>query len=120
MSVMPATAYVVDDHADFRVAARALLQSAGFHVLGASGDGASALRDLGDTPVDLALVDLYLPGEDGADLARRIVDGAGASTVVLVSSREDAGAGPRVQASGATCFIAKRDLTVGKLRVLLR
>jgi DNA-binding NarL/FixJ family response regulator len=116
---MPATAYVVDDHAGFRVAARALLQSVGYQVVGVAADGPTALRDLRRTPVDLALVDLYLPGEDGVDLTDRIVAEGGATAVFIVSSREDAGTDPRVVASAATGFIAKRDLSASRLRGLL-
>lgn len=117
---MPATAYVVDDHAEFRVAARALLESVGYRVVGVAGDGPSALRDLRSTPVDLALVDLYLPGQDGVDITEQIVAEGCAATVVIVSSREDAGADPRVVESSATGFIAKRDLSAARLRRLLR
>ncbi len=116
--LMPPTAYVVDDHPGFRVAARALLESVGFQVVGVGADGPSALEDLTALPVDLALVDLYLPGEDGVEVTERIVAGALAGTVVIVSSREDAGNEPRVAASPAS-FIAKRDLSAGQLRNLL-
>lgn len=116
---MPATAYVVDDHAGFRRAAHALLESVGYRVVGVAADGLSALRDLRSTPVDLALVDLCLPGEDGVDITDKIVAEGCAATVVLVSSREDADTDPRVMASLANGFIAKRDLSAARLRRLL-
>ncbi len=112
-------AFVVDDHPGFGVATRVLLESIGFRVVGVATDGRSALRDLRNTPVDLALVDLYLPGEDGIDIADQIVVEGCARAVVIVSSREDAGADPRVVASAATCFIAKRDLSADRLRQFL-
>ena len=116
---MPATAFVVDDHAGFRVAARALLESVGYHVVGDCADGAAALRALRGAPVDLVLVDLYLPGEDGVDVSDQLVEMGCAATVVIVSSREDASSDPRVSASRATGFIAKRNLSAMSLRRLV-
>jgi DNA-binding NarL/FixJ family response regulator len=112
------TAYVVDDHAAFREAASALLSNVGFEVVGTASNGREALRELRTRPVDLALVDLYLPGPDGVDVTTDIVAVGAARVVVLVSSREDADTEPRVRSAQAS-FIAKRDLTPSRLRRLL-
>ena len=112
------TAYVVDDHAAFREAASALLSSVGFEVVGTANEGPEAVRELSARPVDLALVDLYLPGPDGVDVTSEIVAMGGARAVVIVSSREDAGTERRVRSALAE-FIPKRDLTPARLRKLL-
>ncbi|MEO9188681.1 MAG: ATP-binding protein, partial [Acetobacteraceae bacterium] len=69
-----ATVLVVEDEADVRDVAGAILRDLGYHVLEAA-DGPAALRLLAnDTePVDLALIDIVLPGGiDGGEVARRL------------------------------------------------
>lgn len=116
---MRPSAYVVDDHAGFRAAASALLGTMGYDVIGSAGDGHAALAELQGVEVDLVLLDLYLPGDDGVEVATQIAAGRSATTVVLVSSREDAGSDARVVAAPIAGFISKRDLSPTRLRALL-
>ena len=63
---------VVEDYADNRVLVAALLNSAGIEVTAAE-DGEALTRILADgAEPDLFLLDLSLPGEDGASLMRRL------------------------------------------------
>ena len=63
---------VVEDYADNRVLVSALLNSAGMAVEAVE-DGAAMARLLADgAEPDLFLLDLSLPGEDGATLMRRL------------------------------------------------
>lgn len=62
---------VVDDEANQRRTLGIGLRLEGFEVTEAA-DGEDALTKLDDGPVDLAIVDLMMPGINGLDLARRI------------------------------------------------
>lgn len=63
---------LVDDVTDIRLGYRMLLELDGFRVIDA-GDGATALAWLNSAHIDVAVVDMYLPGTiDGVDLVDRI------------------------------------------------
>lgn len=59
------TVLIVDDHAEFRVAARAMLENDGFTVVGEAEDGPGALRAAALLRPALVLLDVRLPGGDG-------------------------------------------------------
>ena len=65
------TILVVDDYAVARRILSHTLQKHGHVVVGAS-DGHEALARLDDTAVDLAIIDIAMPGMDGHELAKRI------------------------------------------------
>jgi two-component system, cell cycle sensor histidine kinase and response regulator CckA len=67
------TILLVDDEEALRVAARRMLQRAGFTVLQAS-DGADALRVMAEHtgPVHALVTDVVMPGVGGPELARRL------------------------------------------------
>ncbi len=60
---------VVDDDAEIRDAVTHYLQSFGFETRGAA-DGAAMRRQLSAAPVDVMVLDVMLPGEDGLALLR--------------------------------------------------
>ena len=62
---------VVDDDARVREMLRKYLEGEGFSVSLAA-DGAAMRRLLAERPVDLVLLDLMMPGEDGLTLAREV------------------------------------------------
>jgi DNA-binding NarL/FixJ family response regulator len=63
---------LADDHTLVRAGVRRILESqAGIEVVGEVGDGAAALAALEDTPVDVLVLDLSMPGMDGFELMRR-------------------------------------------------
>jgi CheY-like chemotaxis protein len=65
------TILAVDDDADVRAVAAAILAEAGFHVIEAeSGEAAIAIL-AGDGRVDLLLTDIVMGGLNGLDLARQ-------------------------------------------------
>lgn len=108
---------VVDDHAGFRAAARRLLESEGWIVVGEAADGAAALMAAASLRPDMVLLDIGLPDIDGFEVAEGL---AGSPVdVVLISSRDGEAFGSRVAASPAVGFIAKADLDGATLRALL-
>src|SRR4051794_25261550 len=85
---MSCSVLIVDDHATFRSAVRAVLEASGFEVLGEAVDGASALAAAATLRPEVVLLDVQLPDIDGFDVARRLANGPGPGpAVVLVSSR---------------------------------
>ena len=110
---------IVDDHAPFRSAARALLQGDGFDVVGESEDAASALAAVARLRPAIVLLDIGLPDGDGFDVAERLALDDDPPVVILVSSREVAWYRRRLADSSARGFIAKGDLSVRAVQALV-
>jgi DNA-binding NarL/FixJ family response regulator len=105
------TLMIVDDHKSFRRAARRMLESAGFEIIGEAADGESALEAISGLRPDVVLLDVQLPGIDGFEVATRLTERAGAPAIVMTSSREASDFGPLVEQSGARGFIHKADIS---------
>jgi DNA-binding NarL/FixJ family response regulator len=110
---------IVDDHPAFRAKARALLAAAGYEVVGEAADGESAVRVTRDLRPDLVLVDVQLPDITGFEVVQLIGGGPDPPAIVLISSREAADYGRRIERSGALGFIAKAELSARSLSALL-
>jgi DNA-binding NarL/FixJ family response regulator len=108
---MAMTLMIVDDHRSFRDAARRVLESAGFVIVGEAADGESALAAIARLRPDVLLLDVQLPGIDGFELASRLTQRGDAPQIVMTSSRDGADFGPLVEQSGARGFIHKADLS---------
>jgi DNA-binding NarL/FixJ family response regulator len=113
------TVLIVDDHDGFRASARALLEAEGFAVVGDAADGSAAITQVARLRPDVVLLDVQLPGTDGFAVAERLAAGPEPPTVVLISSREAAAYGPRVDAAPVRGFLAKRELSGATLAALL-
>lgn len=116
---MRPTVLIVDDHAAFRASARALLQAEGFDVVGEAADGASALRAVTRLRPEIVLLDIQLPDLDGLVVAGQLAAAADAPAIVLISSRDAAAYGPRVQTTSARGFIPKSALSGEALAALV-
>lgn len=118
--VMSATVLIVDDHPSFRASARAILESAGFEIVGEAADGTSALTAFHELGPELVLLDIQLPDMTGFDVCAALLRSNGsAPSVVLVSSRDVADYGDLIGESGALGFIAKADLSGEAVATLL-
>jgi DNA-binding NarL/FixJ family response regulator len=116
---MATTVLIVDDHAAFRVAARRVLERAGYEVVAAAADGETALRAVADLRPDVVVLDVQMPGIDGFEVAARLSEAGDAPAIVLISSRDSADFGGLVGASGARGFILKDELSGPALAALL-
>jgi DNA-binding NarL/FixJ family response regulator len=115
----PRSVLIVDDHASFRRAARALLQGNGFEVVGDSEDAASALAAVARLRPAIVLLDIGLPDGDGFEVADRLARGDDPPVVILISSREVAWYRRRLAESPARGFIAKGELSAGAIEALM-
>jgi two-component system, NarL family, nitrate/nitrite response regulator NarL len=111
---------IVDDHADFRTGARALLEIDGFQVVGEAADGESALEAVHRLRPRVVLLDIQLPGIDGFRVAERLAAGDDPPMVVLTSSRSPEAFRGRLRAARSVRgFIAKAELSGECLSALL-
>jgi DNA-binding NarL/FixJ family response regulator len=113
------TVVIVDDHAEFRTAARALLEADGFTVVGEAADGIEAIAAIGRLRPAVVLLDIQLPDVDGLTVAEGIAARPDAPAVVLISSRDAASYGPRLRRTSARGFIAKGELSGAALAGVL-
>lgn len=80
-----ATILIVDDEPDVREVLEEYLTAHGYAAIGA--DGAAAARTLAaQRPIDLALVDIHMPGEDGLSLARHLRERYAALAIIMLTS----------------------------------
>lgn len=98
---------VVDDHAVVRAGLEQLLASVDdIEVVGLGSDGAEAIRHARELSPDVVLMDLQMPGTDGVQATRTIVD-ENLSEVLVLTSYSD---GERIVAAldaGAVGYLLK-------------
>jgi DNA-binding NarL/FixJ family response regulator len=104
------TVLIVDDHAAFRVLARALLEADGYEVVGEATDGQAGLDAAGSLQPDVVLLDVRLPDMDGFDVAGELAAGGCRAAVVVTSSSDDPLYPARATSNGARGFVAKHDV----------
>jgi DNA-binding NarL/FixJ family response regulator len=114
-----ATILIIDDHAAFRVQARALLVADGFSVIGEAVDGTSGLEAARTLRPDLVLLDIGLPDVEGFEVASELAVTGPPPLVVLTSSREASDYGPRLTSSQVLGFIPKDELSGAAIRALV-
>ena len=102
---MQQTVLIVDDHAGFRHAARALLEADGYRVVGESATGGEGIAAAELLRPDLVLLDVGLPDVDGIEVTRRLSARMRNLKVVLTSSRDASDYPPHFDHCGARGFI---------------
>jgi DNA-binding NarL/FixJ family response regulator len=111
---------VVDDQAPFRMAAAAVVDATDdFELVGEVETGEAAVTAAQELHPDLVLMDVNLPGINGLEATRQILDDAasgGAPVVVLVlSTYEAAEYAPRAAEAGAASYIPKSEFSPDRL-----
>jgi DNA-binding NarL/FixJ family response regulator len=109
---------IVDDQEPFRQAARLVVESTdGFDVIGEADSGEAGVELAREVDPDLVLMDVNMPGINGLEATRQIVDHANHRVVILLlSTYEESEFGPRVVESGASGFISKSTFEPSSLR----
>lgn len=77
---------VVEDDGEIRDLVVQLLANDGYDVIGCEG-GAALNKAMGAGPIDLIVLDLMMPGEDGLAICRRLAGAPNAPAIVVVSAR---------------------------------
>jgi DNA-binding NarL/FixJ family response regulator len=115
------TVLAVDDQPVFRHTARELIAATeGFQQIAEADSGAQALVLAAELHPDLVLVDARMPGMDGIETTRRLIDQDPSALVVLVSL-EAAVDLPAARAGiAAAPHVRKQDLSPRTLRALWR
>ena len=90
MTSTPVRVLLVDDHPVMRDGLQQLLERTGeFEVVGHAGDGEEAERVAKEVLPDLIIMDVLMPGRDGIDACREIIDAlADVRVLMLTASTE--------------------------------
>jgi CheY-like chemotaxis protein len=107
------TILIVDDDADMRYLARAVLEGSGIEVAGEAADGAEALAKLDalDPPPipTVVLLDNQMPGLSGLEVAARILRDRPEQLIVLFSAYLDSEIIAEAQRLGVASCVSKGD-----------
>ena len=105
---------VVDDHEAFRMAAAAVVSATdGFQVVGSAASGEASLVAVDELQPDLVLMDIHLPGIDGVESARQILQRQPGIRVLLLSSYDSY---DDAEKCGALGYLPKRILSPSRLQ----
>jgi len=99
---------LVDDHAIVREGVRRLLQDFGqIKVVGEAAEGHEALRMVRELKPDVVLMDLSMPGLDGLEITKRIIDEGLNSRVLILTMHANEHYAVRLLRAGVYGFVGK-------------
>jgi DNA-binding NarL/FixJ family response regulator len=111
---------IVDDQALFRAVARTVVGLVpGWLVVGEADSGEDAVATFDELRPGIVLMDINLPGINGIEATRRILDIDPATRVVLLSTYAADDLPADAQSCGAAGYVRKDDLTPTALRELV-
>jgi DNA-binding NarL/FixJ family response regulator len=120
MHAMSLRVLIIDDSAQFRRAARVILEQGGATVVDSVPTGAEGDRSALEHRPDVILVDVGLAGESGFDVAERLCRDPGRRwQVVLVSARPGEDYADLLAGSPAAGYLPKTDLSAAAITALL-
>jgi DNA-binding NarL/FixJ family response regulator len=107
---------IVDDQAPFRDAARMVVEATdGFEVAGEVETGEASIDAAAELDPDLVLMDVNLPGINGLEATRRILETSHRVIILILSTYEEAEYAPRAAEVGAAGYIPKSDFSPDRL-----
>ena len=98
---------LVDDHTMLRQGIRRALELEGIKVVAEASDGAEAIRLALEHKPDVVLMDVSMPGMDGVEAARRLVEADGRQRVVMMTMHIDRDIIDRAIRAGAVGYLTK-------------
>ena len=109
---------IVDDDEEIAAELSRVVRAAGFECKVVI-DVASALAELTAGPVDVVLLDLGLPGEEGLSPVERVVRAGSSARIVVLTGRDEASLAIGALRAGASDYLVKpwkRDVLLAALR----
>lgn len=115
-------AYLADDHEIVRAGVRRLLETqTDFVVVGEAADGATLLRELRTTELDVLVLDLSLPDISGLPLIRTLGESGYRFPIVVLTAYPEDQLGAHLLRAGASAYLCKSrspDELLAALRVV--
>lgn len=106
--VEPLRVLIVDDHPTFRAGLRALLSTdERLRVVAEASTGAGAVTAVASSAPDVVLMDVHMPGVDGVEATRRIIDAAPHVAIVVLTMHDDDGTVFAALRAGARGYLLK-------------
>jgi DNA-binding NarL/FixJ family response regulator len=100
--------FLVDDHTVLRTGLRKLLANEpGLTVVGEAGNGLELLAQLPDTPADVVLLDINMPGMNGPETARQLQESYPEIKILVLSMLDGEEYVFQMLDAGATGYILK-------------
>ena len=104
----PLRVLIVDDHPTFRAGLRALLATdERLRVVAEASTGAGAITAVASSAPDVVLMDVHMPGVDGVEATRRIIDAAPHVAIVVLTMHDDDGTVFAALRAGARGYLLK-------------
>jgi DNA-binding NarL/FixJ family response regulator len=107
-SAQPTRVLVADDHNLFRYGIKAMLANAeGFEVVGEAATGEEVVEKVAQTRPDIVLMDIQMPGVNGIEATRRVLERDPSIGVVVVTMFEDDDSVFAAMRAGARGYVLK-------------
>jgi len=106
----PARIVIVDDHTIVRHGIAELLhRESDLRVVAEAGDAEEAINVISNTELDLAIVDISMPGMSGIDLVKRLVEIRPELPIIMMSMHDESLYSDRAYRAGAKGYVMKQE-----------